>query len=180
MAAIIIIVITSKQNTLRATDWSALSCVSSRIRLCRPYYKLNVIGRSCKTYVWGSCPVWPDLAIYWTLGNFSKPVARFILPKLPTFLGNVCKGVKIFHFPVKSFLCNFYKHLATVYWSHCSCPKNIGYTYIVVSTSSNKPLLKMAPRLLSQIYWSSVTDFKAKLHQLIFKDLLWFIHTSHC
>ena len=30
-----------------------------------------------------------------TLGNFSKPVATFMLPKL---LGNFCKGVKIFQF----------------------------------------------------------------------------------
>ena len=42
--------------------------------------------------------VWPDWAIYWTLGNFSKPVATISLPKSPTFLGNFCKGVKIFHF----------------------------------------------------------------------------------
>ena len=42
--------------------------------------------------------VWPDLAIYWTLDNFSKPVAIISLPKSPTFLGNFCKGVKIFNF----------------------------------------------------------------------------------
>ena len=41
--------------------------------------------------------VWPDWAIYF-LGNFSKPVETIILPKLPTFLGNLYKGVKIFHF----------------------------------------------------------------------------------
>ena len=32
-----------------------------------------------------------------TLGNFSKPVAIIILPKLPTFLGNFCMVVEIFH-----------------------------------------------------------------------------------
>ena len=26
--------------------------------------------------------------IYWTLGNFSKPLAAINLPKSPTFLGN--------------------------------------------------------------------------------------------
>ena len=31
-------------------------------------------------------------------GNFSKPAATIILPKQPTFLGNFCKVVKIFHF----------------------------------------------------------------------------------
>ena len=54
------------------------------------------------------------------LGNFSKPVATIILPKSPTFLGNFCEGVEIFHFPVKSCLGNFYRHLAIFYWSHCS------------------------------------------------------------
>ena len=42
--------------------------------------------------------VWPDWAIYWTLGNFSKPVATISLPKSLTFLGNICKGVTIFNF----------------------------------------------------------------------------------
>ena len=31
--------------------------------------------------------VWPELAIYCTLGNFSKPVGTIILHKLPTVLG---------------------------------------------------------------------------------------------
>ena len=29
-------------------------------------------------------------AIYWTYGNFSKPLATINLPKSPTFLGNFC------------------------------------------------------------------------------------------
>ena len=40
------------------------------------------------------CTVWLDWAIYWTLGNFSNHVATIILPKLPTFKGNFCKGVQ--------------------------------------------------------------------------------------
>ena len=36
-------------------------------------------------------PVWPDWAIYWTLGNFLKPLATINLPKSPPFLGNFCK-----------------------------------------------------------------------------------------
>ena len=36
----------------------------------------------------------PNMAIYLTLCNLFKPLATF-LPKLPTFLGNFCKGVKI-------------------------------------------------------------------------------------
>ena len=41
--------------------------------------------------------VWPDWAIYCTLGNFSKLVATISLPKLHTLLGNFCKGIKIVH-----------------------------------------------------------------------------------
>ena len=57
-------------------------------------------------------PVWPELAIFWTLGNFSKPLATSYLPNSPTFLGIFCKGVKIFKFLVKSFLGNLNRHLA--------------------------------------------------------------------
>ena len=53
-----------------------------------------------------------------TLGNFLdfgqllKPLATIKLPESPTFLGNFCKVSKSFIFPVKSFLGNFYRHLA--------------------------------------------------------------------
>ena len=33
-----------------------------------------------------------------TVGNFLKHLATIILPKSPTFLGNFCKGVEIYHF----------------------------------------------------------------------------------
>ena len=42
--------------------------------------------------------VWPDWVIYWTLGNFLKHLATINLPKFSTFLGNFCKGFKIYHF----------------------------------------------------------------------------------
>ena len=42
--------------------------------------------------------VWPDWAIYWTLGNFSKPLATIILPKSPTFIGIFCISVQISNF----------------------------------------------------------------------------------
>ena len=43
-------------------------------------------------------PVWPDWAIFCTLGNFFKPLATIYLPKSLTFLGNFCKVIKIYHF----------------------------------------------------------------------------------
>ena len=53
--------------------------------------KFNILRK----FIWPS--VWPDWAIYWTLGNFLKPLATINLPKSPTVLGNLSKGVKIFH-----------------------------------------------------------------------------------
>ena len=51
--------------------------------------------------------MWPDLAIFWTLSNFLKPLAAINLPKSPTFLGKFCKGVKIFHFSSEIIFGNF-------------------------------------------------------------------------
>ena len=36
--------------------------------------------------------------------TFSKPLATINLPKSPTFLGNFCKGVKIYHFSIEIIL----------------------------------------------------------------------------
>ena len=66
-----------------------------------------------------SYTVWPDWAIYCTLSNFSKPVVKIILPILPTFLSIFLKVSKSFIALVKSFLGNFYRLLATFYWSYC-------------------------------------------------------------
>ena len=53
-------------------------------------------------------------------GQLFKAFGKINLPKSPTFLGNFCKGVKISFFLVESVLGNFYRHLTTFYWSHCS------------------------------------------------------------
>ena len=45
-------------------------------------------------------------------------LATINLPKSPTYLGNFCKGVKIFPFSSEIILGNFYRHLTTLYWSH--------------------------------------------------------------
>ena len=55
----------------------------------------SCIGRALKTG-------WPYLAIYWTLGNFLKPLATINFPKSPTFLCN---------FSSEIILGNFYRHL---------------------------------------------------------------------
>ena len=50
------------------------------------------------TYCLDCLAVWPDWAIYWTMGKFLKPLAIINLSKSSPFLGNFCKGVKIYHF----------------------------------------------------------------------------------
>ena len=67
--------------------------------------------------------MWPDWAIYWTLGNFLKPLTTINLSKSTTFFGIFCKGVKIFNFFSKIILGNFFRHLATFCWSRCSLSK---------------------------------------------------------
>ena len=64
--------------------------------------------------------MWPDWAIYWTLANFLKPLATINLSKSPTFLGNFLKVLKSTICLQKSFLANFYRHLAIFFWSHCT------------------------------------------------------------
>ena len=62
-----------------------------------------------------------DWAIYWTLGNFLMPLAKINLPKSPTFLGNFCKGVKIYYFSSDIIFGQlFYKHLA-IFSGHTGC-----------------------------------------------------------
>ena len=63
--------------------------------------------------------MWPDWAIYFTLGNFLKPVAAIFSAKSPIFLGSFGKGVfNLSFFYWYHLLGNFYRHLATFYWSH--------------------------------------------------------------
>ena len=82
-------------------------------------YRRQILNRTADD-TWA---VWPDWVNYCTLGNFSKSMATIILPKLPTLLGNFLKMTKSFMFPVESFLGNFYRHLVTFYWSHCTSAK---------------------------------------------------------
>ena len=62
--------------------------------------------------------VWQNWAIYWTLHNFSKPLATINLPKSSTVLGIFVKVSKSIIFLMKSFLGNFNRHLVIFFWSH--------------------------------------------------------------
>ena len=63
--------------------------------------------------------MWPDWAIYWTLYSFLKLLATINLPKSATFLGNFCKGVKIFHFSSEINFGQLFKTFGNFFWSHC-------------------------------------------------------------
>ena len=61
----------------------------------------------------------PDVGIYCTLGIFSKPMAKIILPNFAHIFRQIfVKLSKAFILPVKSVLGYFYRHLPTFYWSH--------------------------------------------------------------
>ena len=71
----------------------------SRLKFCKLCFRFAAEASILRYFnIFGSLSVWPDWAIYLTLGNFSKPLATINLPKSPTFLGNFYKGVKIFNF----------------------------------------------------------------------------------
>ena len=55
-----------------------------------------------------------DLLDFWPL---LKPLATINLPKSPTFLGNFCKGVKIYRFSCEIILGQLYRHLA-IFFGH--------------------------------------------------------------
>ena len=63
--------------------------------------------------------MWPDWAIYWTLYSILKLLATINLPKSATFLGNFCKGVKIFHFSSEINFGQLFKTFGNFFWSHC-------------------------------------------------------------
>ena len=70
------------------------------------------------------CAVWPDLAIWWNLGNFSKPLAT-LCPNLPHSKAIFVKVSISMIFLVKSFFGNFYGNLAT-FTGHTDCaPLNL-------------------------------------------------------
>ena len=62
--------------------------------------------------------MWPDWAIYCTLGNNYFAQIAYIL-------GNFCRGVKIFDFSSEIIFAQLYRHLANFYWSHCHRRKTI-------------------------------------------------------
>ena len=75
-----------------ACAWKMLKLLTHLNLLNKKYNSFNTSLVSVLMWT-----VWPDWAIYWTLGTFSKPLASINLPKAPTFLANFCKCIKIIH-----------------------------------------------------------------------------------
>ena len=84
-----------------------------------------------------SQPVWPDWAIFWTLGTFLKPLATINLPQSSPFLSIYCKVVKIIHFSSETILGNFYRHLAIFIWSHWSQPTCAIYSFLTTAVCNH-------------------------------------------
>ena len=72
--------------------------LNQKISAC---FVMKKVAHTVPSFIWSTTAylaMWPDLAIFWTLGKFLKPLTTINSPKSPTFLGNFCKGFKIFHF----------------------------------------------------------------------------------
>ena len=61
------------------------------------FYKLTFLTPRFWLLLQPVCSV-TRFGVFWTLGNFLKPLATITLPRSCTFLGNFCKGAKIYHF----------------------------------------------------------------------------------
>ena len=55
-------------------------------------------------------------------GQLFKTLTTINLPKSPTFLGNFCKGVKIYHFSSEIIFRQLLQTFGDFFWSHCGLP----------------------------------------------------------
>ena len=101
-------------------------------------------------------------------------------------LGNFCKGVKIFNFSSGIIFGNFYRHLATFYWSYClTTPPSKGRKRFGDDITDKKFDGYRAKELelgQSDQIWQflkfSVANLLAKLAQIIGDNLVNFKNTS--
>ena len=108
--------------------------------------------------------MWPNWAIYWTLWNFSKPLATINLPKSPTFLDNFWKGVKNYHFSSEII---FGQLLYT-----------FGDNFLVTLSISH--LLTLSPPLLQAPICTSFTHTLSHTHTLSLSLSLSLTHSITC
>ena len=107
--------------------------------------------------------MWPDWAIYWTLGNLLKPLATINLPKSPTFLGNFSNEVKIFHFSNETFFGNFNTHLAIFFGSHWTKHKRRVIFHSSANDSMHEPMsLSEGGDMSGYIQYRAIYDFDSR------------------
>ena len=107
--------------------------------------------------------VWPDWAIFCTLGNFFKPLATIILPKSLTFLGNFCKGIKIYHFSSEIIVGQLLQTFGDFYLVTLPTLNEI----ITFSSSNDKRCTSSyTDRIVSWPIFASFTDKKLQNSQL--------------
>ena len=68
---------------------------------------MSILSFMCKILpknFWELSLMWRRRSVtrFGNLLDFLKPLAAIILPKSPTFLGNYCRGVKIYHFSIET------------------------------------------------------------------------------
>ena len=85
--------------------------------------------------------------------TFQSQWQQYFFPNCPHFWANFVKVSKSFIFPVKSYLGNFYRHLATFYWSLTLSIIPTAYT-IHMSTMSFEPSCE--PIFFSRIESTSI------------------------
>ena len=79
------------------SPWNKSACFAQFCKRQNEYFPISKFAVKWRLIVvW--CSVWADWAIFCTLANFLKPLATINMPKVFTFLGNFCKGVKIYYF----------------------------------------------------------------------------------
>ena len=88
--------------------------------------------------------MWPDWAIYWTLGNVLKPMAK-VCPNLPHSWAIFVKVSKSLFFLVKSFLGNFYRHLVTFSGHTELTSQRPFYCSSQTGENSTKAMVQLAP-----------------------------------
>ena len=90
-----------------------------------PYNECSLEECSPHLSILDTLTVWPDWAIYWTLGNFLKPLATINLPKSLKFPGNFCIGVKSYHFYSEIIFGQLLQTFGNFFWLHCTLSTNL-------------------------------------------------------
>ena len=85
IAKIVFLITLVPQEQVTFFDTFACAWFREMAWLCSYSLSLSLSTFNIYISLFNLHPVWPDWAIFWTLGHFLKPVAAINLPKSPTF-----------------------------------------------------------------------------------------------